>query len=43
MTAQCICGSTDIEHAHANKWQCDGCGRFHDAQAMDRLAMRADQ
>ena len=38
LTIKCICGSTEIEHSHDSLWKCDGCGRFHDGDALDRMA-----
>lgn len=34
----CVCGRTEIEHSHGNLWKCEACGRFHDAEELDRLA-----
>jgi len=38
---KCICGSGDIEHAFDSKWKCNGCGRFHAPDALDRMADKA--
>lgn len=35
---RCVCGETEIRHSHGNKWECGACGRFHDGDALDRLA-----
>ena len=37
---RCVCGETKIRHSHGYKWKCEACGRFHDADALDRLADR---
>lgn len=34
----CVCGRAKIEHSHGNLWKCEACGRFHDGDALDRLA-----
>ena len=33
-----VCGNDSIKHSHEGVWKCHTCGKFHDANSMEKMS-----